>query len=94
MGGKKEELKPQTLEEEVEELKHKLGGLLQLCIPPKEVIDEIKRDLITAQVSILKIFKTLLDYQIETLERFAQGETSEGNKSTKTQKGVKKIKVE
>jgi len=91
MGEKKENLKPQTLEEEVEELKRRFGHILQLCIPPKEVLDEIKRDFITAQVSLLKIFKTLLDYQIETLEKLA----SEGEqKKESPKKGVKKIKVE
>ncbi|HIC09517.1 MAG TPA: hypothetical protein EYO62_05655 [Aquificales bacterium] len=91
MTDKREELKPQSLEEEVEELKKRFGHILQLCIPPKEVLDEIKKDFITAQVSILKIFKTLLDYQIETLEKLA----SEGDKENKeTKKRVKKIKVE
>ena len=91
MTDKREELKPQSLEEEVEELKKHFGHILQLCIPPKEVLDEIKKDFITAQVSILKIFKTLLDYQIETLEKLA----SEGDKENKeTKKRVKKIKVE
>ncbi len=85
------ELKPATLEEQMEETKERVEGLLRLCIPPKEVIDEIKRDFLTAQVSILKIFKTLLDYQIQTLERLAEGEgsTQKGKKSK-----VQKIKVE
>ncbi len=91
MTDKREELKLQSLEEEVEELKKRFGHIFQLCIPPKEVLDEIKKDFITAQVSILKIFKTLLDYQIETLEKLA----SEGDKENKeTKKRVKKIKVE
>lgn len=91
MGDRKEELKPQSLEEEVEELKRRFGHILQLCIPPKEVLDEIKKDFISAQVSLLKIFKTLLDYQIETLEKLA----SEGKEEQKTtKKGIKKIKVE
>lgn len=89
---KKEELKPQTLEQEVEEIKRKFAGILELCIPPKEVLDEVKKDFITAQVSILKIFKTLLDYQIETLEKLAQGEKKETSSGEK--KKIKKIKVE
>jgi len=89
---KREELKPQTLEQEVEELKRKFTGILEICIPPKEVIDEIKRDFITAQVSILKIFKTLLDYQIETLERLAEG--GKKGETSEEKKRVKKIKVE
>lgn len=93
MGEKREELKPQSLEEEVEELKQRFAHILQLCIPPKEVLNEIKRDFITAQVSILKIFKTLLDYQIETLEKLATASEGEGREKT-SKKGVKKIKVE
>ena len=93
MGEKREELKPQSLEEEVEELKQRFSHILQLCIPPKEVLDEVKRDFITAQVSILKIFKTLLDYQIETLEKLANP-SGEERKEKATKKGVKKIKVE
>jgi len=84
-------LKPQTLEEEVEEIKRRFSRLLSLCIPPKEVLEEVKRDFITAQVSILKAFKALLDYQIEVLERLAEGE---GEKTKKEKKRVQKIKVE
>ena len=96
MGEKgKEQLKPPSLEEEVQEIKRKLGSLLELCIPPKEVLDEIKRDFITAQVSMLKIFKTLLDYEIEVLERLAKGgKPPVREKEEKPKKGVKKIKVE
>jgi len=91
MGEKKEELKPQTLEEEVEELKHKFASIVNLCLPPKEVLDEVKKDLITAQISILKIFKTLLDYQIETLQKLAEGKPSQ---QPKKEKKIQKIKVE
>ncbi len=90
MAERKEELKPQTLEEEVEEIKRRFSHILSLCIPPKEVLDEVKRDFITAQVSILKIFKTLLDYQIETLQKLAEGE----EKPKKERKKIQKIKVE
>jgi len=91
MAEKKEELKPQTLEDEVEELKHKFASIVNLCLPPKEVLDEVKKDLITAQISILKIFKTLLDYQIETLQKLAEGKPSQPQKK---EKKIQKIKVE
>jgi hypothetical protein len=90
--GERKELKPETLEEQVAELKKKMLPLLELCIPPEEVREEIKKNLITAQVSLLKIFKTLLDYQIEVLERFAQGGGQTEEKSSKRK--VKKIKVD
>jgi len=91
--GNKKELKPPSLEEQIVELKQKLLPLLELCIPPEEVREEIKRNLITAQVSLLKVFKTLLEYEIEVLERFAEGR-SEPLKEKTSKKKVKKIKVE
>jgi len=87
---KKESLKPQTLEEEVEELKKKFGSLIHICLPPKDVLEEIKKDLITAQVSILKIFKTLLDYQIETLQNLVEQDTQ----TKEEKKKIQKIKVD
>jgi hypothetical protein len=92
--GERKELKPETLEEQVKELKKKLLPLLELCIPPEEVREEIKKNLITAQVSLLKIFKTLLDYQIEVLERFASEGEENGERRSETKKRVRKIKVE
>ncbi len=86
----KENLKPQTLEEEVEKLKKNFSSLIHICLPPKEVVEEIKKDLITAQVSILKIFKTLLDYQIETLQNLVE----QKQKSKKEKKKIQKIKVD
>ena len=91
MGEKKEELKPQTLEEEVEELKHKFASIVNRCLPPKEVLDEVKKDLITAQISILKIIKALLDYQIETLQKLTERKPSQ---PPKKEKKIQKIKVE
>jgi len=94
--GERKELKPETLEEQVKELKGKLLPLIELCIPPEEVREEIKKNLITAQVSLLKIFKTLLDYQIQTLERLvSSAETTGGtDKEGSKPKKVKKIKVD
>jgi hypothetical protein len=88
--GEKKTLKPVSLEEELSELRGKLGQLLELCIPPEEVRNEIKRNLITAQVSLLKVFKTLLDYHIETLEKLAEEPPKRKNEREKP----KKIKVE
>ncbi len=93
--GEKKELRSETLEEQVKELRQKIVPLLELCIPPEEVKEEIKKNLITAQVSLLKIFKTLLDYQIEVLERLASEQKTESGdgKKGKTQK-VQKIKLD
>ena len=89
--GEKKRLQQETLEEQVAEMKRKLAPLMELCIPPREVREEIKRNLLTAQVSLLKVFKTLLEYQIEALERLADGE----DKTEKREKGsIKKIKVD
>jgi hypothetical protein len=93
--GEKKELKPETLEEQVKELRQKILPLLELCIPSEEVRKEIKKNLITAQISLLKVFKTLLDYQIKVLERLASEERTAGEESRKgkTQK-IQRIKLD
>ncbi len=70
MGGrKKEELKPESLEEEVRELRKSLLNLFEVLLPPKEIRDEVLKNIYTIELSFLRIFKTLLDYQVESLER-------------------------
>jgi len=86
-------LKPPSLEEQVRELKQKFLPLLELCIPPEEVRKEIKKNVVTAQISLLRAFKTLLDYEIEALERCIAGEVGE-KKGSKGKKRVQKIKVD
>jgi len=70
---KKEEVKPESLEEEIRELRKSLLNLLSFFLPPKEVREEVMRNVYTMELSFLRIFKTLLDYQIENLERRAEG---------------------
>ncbi len=70
MGGrKKEELKPESLEEEVRELRKSLLNLFEVLLPPKEIRDEVLKNIYTIELSFLRIFKTLLDYQVESLEK-------------------------
>ncbi len=83
---KKEELKVETLEEEVQELKRNLLGIFETLLPPREVREEIIKNLYNIELSFLKIFKTLLDYQVETLERKVE---SKGKK-----KKAQRIEVE
>jgi len=66
---KKEEVKPESLEEEIRELRKSLLNLLSFFLPPKEVREEVMRNVYTMELSFL----TLLDYQIENLERRAEG---------------------
>ncbi|HHJ64414.1 MAG TPA: hypothetical protein ENJ61_05845 [Aquifex aeolicus] len=73
MGKKKEELRPESLEEEVRELRRSILNLFELLLPPREVREEVLRHLYTAELSFLRIFKTLLDYQVENLERRIEG---------------------
>jgi hypothetical protein len=73
MAKKKEELKVESLEEEVQELRKSLLGVFEALLPPKEVREEILKNLYTIELSFLKIFKTLLDYQVDTLERKIEG---------------------
>jgi len=88
MAKEKEELKVESLEEEVEQMKKEVGKLLELFLPPKEVRREIMKDIYTIELSVLNIFKTLLDYKAKELERRLE-ERGEGKKER-----VKKIQVE
>ncbi|NAZ23149.1 MAG: hypothetical protein GU346_01615 [Thermocrinis sp.] len=88
MAKEKEELKVESLEEEVEQMKKEVGKLLEFLLPPKEVRREIMKNVYTIELSILNIFKTLLDYKVKELERKLE-EKGEGKKER-----VKKIQVE
>jgi hypothetical protein len=88
MAKEKEELKVESLEEEVEQMKKEVGKLFELFLPPKEVRSEIIKNIYTIELSVLNIFKTLLDYKVKELERRLE-EKGEGKKEK-----VKKIQVE
>ncbi len=66
---KEERLKVESLEEELESVKGQVSKLLELCLPPKEVRQEIMKNVYTIELSFFKIFKTLLDYQVSELEK-------------------------
>ena len=88
MAKEKEELKVESLEEEVEQMKKEADKLLEFFLPPKEVRREIMKNIYTIELSVLNIFKTLLDYKVKELERKLE-EREEGKKEK-----VKKIQVE
>jgi hypothetical protein len=88
MAKEKEDLKVESLEEEVEQMKKEVGKLFELFLPPKEVRREIMKNIYTIELSVLNIFKTLLDYKVKELERRLE-EKGEGKKEK-----VKKIQVE
>ena len=90
MAKEKEELKVESLEEEVEQMKKEVGRLLELFLPPKEVRREIMKNIYTIELSILNIFRTLLDYKVKELERRLE-ERGEGEGKKER---VKKIQVE
>ena len=90
MAKEKEELKVESLEEEVEQMKKEVGKLFELFLPPKEVRREIMKNIYTIELSILNIFKTLLDYKVKELERRLE-ERGEGEGKKER---VKKIQVE
>ncbi len=69
MAKKEEKLHVESLEEEVQELKRELFRVFESFIPPREVRQEIIRNLYTIELSVLKIFKTLIDYQVKSLEK-------------------------
>lgn len=66
---KKEELREETLEEQVEELKKEMCRALELILPPREVRKEFIRNLQMMELSFWKAIKTLVDYQVEKLEK-------------------------
>lgn len=68
----KEELKPESMQEEVEELRRSIFKLFELLLPPKEVRREVMKNLYMAELSMLRILKTILDYKVSQLERKAQ----------------------
>jgi len=86
MEQKKEELKVQTMEKELEELRRDFFKFMEFCVPPKEVRDEIAKNLYTIPLSLLKIMRTLLDYEIKVLE--------ERIKETEKKPKSKRIKIE
>ncbi|MFZ8861183.1 MAG: hypothetical protein ACO2PP_11890 [Thermocrinis sp.] len=88
MAEEKEELKVESLEKEVEQMKKEAGKFFDLFLPPKEVRREIMKNIYTIELSILNIFRTLLDYKVKELERRLK-EREEGKKER-----VKKIQVE
>jgi hypothetical protein len=90
MAKEKEELNVESLEEEVEQMKKEVGKLLEFFLPPKEVRREIMKNIYTIELSILNIFKTLLDYKVKELERRLE-ERGEGESKKER---VKKIQVE
>jgi hypothetical protein len=90
MAKEKEELKVESLKEEVEQMKKEVGKLFELFLPPKEVRREIMKNIYTIELSILNIFRTLLDYKVKELERMLE-ERGEGEGKKER---VKKIQVE
>ncbi|WP_448584236.1 hypothetical protein [Thermocrinis sp.] len=88
MEKKKEELKVESLEQEVKEIREEISKIFELILPPKEVRREIVKNLYTIELSFLKIFKTLLDYKTQELERRIEG------KGEAKKEKVKKIQVE
>ncbi len=80
------EREKEVFEEEIKELRRSLTSLLELCLPPKDVREEILRNIYTIELSLLRIFKTLIDYQVENLQ--SRIERKEGKKK------AKKIEVE
>ncbi|ADC89688.1 hypothetical protein Thal_1056 [Thermocrinis albus DSM 14484] len=83
---REKELKQESLEDQVEELRKEVFRLLEIFLPPKELRSEIMHHLYSMELSFLKIFKTLLDYQISHVERKLE--------RTQKKEKVKRIEVE
>ncbi len=87
MDEKQEELKVESLEDQVKEMNKSLFYLIDKLLPPKEVREEVKKQIYMAQLSVLKAMKTLIDYKVSQLENRVE---SKPKKKEKT----KKIEVE
>ncbi len=70
---KKEELREEYLEEQVEELRRDLFKLFEVLLPPKEVRREVMKNLYTMELSFWKIIKTIVDYEVQRLESRVEG---------------------
>jgi hypothetical protein len=79
----KEELKPESMQEEVEELRKSVFKLFEILLPPKEVRGEVMKNLYMAELSMLRILKTLLDYKVSQLESKAQGKEEKKERAKK-----------
>lgn len=66
--GREEALHVPSMEKELEEIKREFFKFLEFCIPPREVRNEVLKNLYTIPLSALKIMRTLLDYEIKLLE--------------------------
>ncbi len=83
---KKEELREEYLEEQVEELRRDLFKLFEVLLPPKEVRREVMKNLYTMELSFWKIIKTIVDYEVQRLESRVEGREKKEK--------VKRIEVE
>ncbi|MEJ7556137.1 MAG: hypothetical protein WKI49_02105 [Aquificaceae bacterium] len=83
---KKEELREEYLEEQVEELRKDLFKLFEVLLPPKEVRREVMKNLYTIELSFWKIIKTIVDYEVQRLESRVEGREKKER--------VKRIEVE
>jgi hypothetical protein len=79
----KEELKPESMQEEVEELRKSVFKLFEILLPPKEVRREVMKNLYMAELSMLRILKTLLDYKVSQLESKAQAKEEKKERAKK-----------
>ncbi len=82
----KEELKEESLEQQVEELRRDMFRLFEVLLPPKEVRREVMKNLYMMELSFWKIIKTFVDYEVGRLESRVEGKEKKEK--------VKKIEVE
>jgi hypothetical protein len=83
---RKEDLREESLEQEVEELRKEVFKVFELFLPPREVRREVIKNIYQMELSFWKILKTFIDYKVGLLEkRVEEGEVK---------KRVKKVEVE
>ncbi len=84
---RQEDLKVESLEDQVREINNSIFHMIDKLLPPKELREEVKKQIYTAQLSMLKAIKAIIDYKVSQLENKVEG------KPTKKEK-TKKIEVE
>lgn len=78
----------ESFEDEAQQAREEaLRALFGAFLPPKEVREEVLRQIRISEMAFWKALKTIIDYKVEKLERKTQPKQD-------TKKKVKKIEIE
>ncbi|SHK46084.1 hypothetical protein [Thermocrinis minervae] len=86
---RKEDIRPESMEEIAQELRNSIYRLFDLFLPPKELREEVKKNLYMAELYLLKSIKAIIDYKVSSIEKRV-----EGKEKQKEKERSKRIQVE